>query len=318
MAAGRGKRCEACYWFARCEANGKQLIELLSSPIVRNAFQKYLQWAIGNVAHPQLVRALPRHILFFQRLDQLDEQDWTADLMLRTFGTAELRRFELPVQWMKMSGILTITPIEKSTSVEMDRSRALVDLAASGSPARKLLQDFYAQLDARVKAGKMQPKSMRLALRPAVSLLAQADPEWKRMPDQLAVENLLTATPGQRAALSTFLGFLRLRHGLLLTSTAIRSGRKTLRSAFLGEQLAALVKEQQRPPEFEARWINLALAYFHKLSLTHVKSLLKKGKVASKDDGYELTIGPNVYWIPTPPNAASSWPVNKNEVKGNF
>jgi len=304
MAAGRGSRCEDCYWKARCEAVGAQLCELLSSAAVREEFRRYVSWAMVNVDLPRLVRALPRHVQFFELLEQkAGKEPWSAPLMLRIFGVAGLRKFELPVRWMHASGVLEINAQEKEAVAELGRSQELVSSAPPETVARRLLDEFYADLCTKVRMGKMKPKSMRLSLRPAVSLLELADAGWQRTPDQVAVAELLDVTPGQRAALSTFLGFLKAKHGIALSATLVGRRRVSGRREVLGKQLAALAKEQPRPLDFESRWLHTALAYFHERSIAQAKSLLKQGVLKELDVGYELVVEEAKYWLPKPPSA---------------
>lgn len=302
MAAGRGRRCEDCYWKARGEAVGAQLCELLSNTRVREAFQKYVSWAMAEIDLPRLVRALPRHVEFFEALEQkAGEVPWSPALMLRVFGTAGLRKFELPVRWMQSDVALVISDQEKEAAAEMGRSQALVATAPAETLARRLLAEFYTQLHDRVSAGSMKHRSMRMALRPAVSLLEHADARWQQMPDQAAVAKLLEETPGQRAALSTFLGFLKTKHGIDLNASHAGSNRHSGSRRALEEQLAVLAREHLRPSDFESRWLHTALAYFHERSRTQAKSLLKHGSLTEMDVGYELVVDGATYWIPKPP-----------------
>lgn len=152
MPAGRGRRCETCYWRGRGEAEGVQLCELLSNARVREAFQTYVAWAMAEIHLPRLVRALPRHVEFFEVLEQkAGEETWSPALLLRVFGTAALRKFELPVRWMQSSGGFEITKREKEAAAEIGRSQALVATAPPETLARRLLEEFYANLNDKVR-----------------------------------------------------------------------------------------------------------------------------------------------------------------------
>ncbi|MDT0139087.1 hypothetical protein [Acidovorax sp. PRC11] len=244
---------------------------------------------------------------FFEVLDKHAKKDpWSASLMLRVFGTAGLRKFALPVRWVQNCGAVTINAEEKEAAAELGRSQALVASVLPGTLARRLLDEFYSVLQAKVSAGQIKPKSMRLSLRPARSLLEHADAGWQRMPDHRAVEKLLEVTPGQRAALSAFLGFLRSKHGVELSALQGASYRRIKPRDALGKQLAALAKEQPRPADFEHRWLHMALAYFHERSRAQAKSLLKCGALEEMDTGYELVVEGEKYWLPKPPGASTS------------
>lgn len=302
MPAGRGDRCEACYRRARCEAVAAQLSALLSNLRVREAFEQYVRWAIAEIDLARLVRALPRHVEFFELLDKnAAGLPWSSALLLQIFGTAGLRKFELPIRWMQCNGGLQISTEDKDAAAEMGRSLALIATAPSDTLARRLLDEFHTHLHNKVGAGKMKPKSMRLALRPAVSLLERADASWKRMPDQDAVSKMLAATPGQRAALSTFLGFLKAKHGVDLGAVHVRNRRQSGQRKAIGEHLAILAKEEPRTDDFEHRWVHTALAYFHQLSRSKARNLLQQGALTQTEAGYELVVEGARYWLPKPP-----------------
>lgn len=301
MPAGRGARCDKCYWHARCQSVGDQHLELLSTPRAREGFAAYLEWAMAEVDHTRLTRALPRHVEFFEMLETLGEAPWTVDALLREFGTATLRKYELPMRWMSATQGVELSAEAKAQRAETDRSLALVEMAAAGSVGREIMLAFHARLSARVAAGVMRPKSMRLALRPAIAVLQIADPNWQSVPDQAALEKYLAETPGQRAACSTFLGFLKETRGVELTARAEKSPADSRRHKTLGEQLAALAREPLRADDFEQRWLLLALKYFQQLTDAKASKVLKQARVVRVDDGFEVKFEGQIFWIPDAP-----------------
>ncbi len=301
MPAGYGVRCMACYRRARCEAEALQLGELLSSPRVRAAFAEYSAWAMAEIDHFRLVQALPRHIEFFLALEAHGDEPWNEGLLLRTFNASGLSSYRLPVRWLRDIGLAEISPEAKVANAERGRSIALVESTAPNTLARQLMKAFFDELDAKAKAGLLKPRSIRMALRPALTLLLTADPQGQRMPEQASLDKLLEDAPGQRSAVSTFLGFVKAKHGVRLTPKDSSGKPNTARRRRLGEQLAALAKEPQRSAEFDQRWKLLALAYFHKMPQARAKVLLKDGDLERRDGGYELTVEKDVFWIPEPP-----------------
>ena len=301
MPAGRGTRCMSCYWVGRGRSKGAQLVELLAETRTRQAFQDYLEWAMDAIHHPRLVRTLDRHVEFFQRLEMHGEDPWTEALLLREFKTSGLRKYELPVRWLRDTAMVEISPEAKSENAERGRSVALVAQAPKGSLARGLLQAFFERMDAKVLAGTLKPKSMRLSLRPAVTLLAATEPPWQCLPDQSTLDKMLGATPGQRSAVSTFRKFLKDKHGtdLVPKPTARRDGSAKRR--LLSAQLAALAKEPVRDAGFQQRWLVMAMCFFHLVSRARAKSLLNSGVLMQEGGGSELVTEEGKYWIPDPP-----------------
>lgn len=304
MPAGRGSRCIDCYWVARGRLEGGQLVELLAKPRTRQAFQDYLQWAMSEIHLPRLVPTLEKQVVFFQRLEPHGEQIWSEQLLLREFGTAGLRKYELPVRWLGVTGVAEVSAEAKIENAERGRALALVQQAPPGSLARALLEEFYETLNAKVLAKKTLPRSMRMALRPAVSTLAMTEPAWQKMPDQKAIDKMLSDAPGQLAASSTFRGFLKKRHGIVLTARPVTRRDSSAQRKQMGEQLAAMAREPLRDERFEDRWLMLSLCFSHRVSRTFAKALLKSGLLSREDGGYNLVAESDTYWIPGPPELA--------------
>ncbi|MDP4078526.1 hypothetical protein QYL93_29245 [Acidovorax sp. A1169] len=301
MPAGYGVRCMACYRRARCEAEALQLGELLSTQRARAAFAEFSAWAVAETEHVRLVKALALHVEFFLALEAHGDEPWSEGLLLRTFNASGLSLYKLPVRWLRESGLAEISLEAKIDNAERGRSIALVELTAPNTLARQLMQAFFDELDVKVKAGLLKRRSVRMALRPALTLLQTADPHGQLMPEQDSLDKLLEHAPGQRNAVSTFLGFLKAKHGVKLSTKESSAKPNTVRRRLLGEQLAALAKEPLRSAEFDQRWKVLAMAYFQKMTQARAKFLLKNGELEPQDGGYELRAETDVFWIPAPP-----------------
>lgn len=300
MAAGRGKQCEACYWHARSLLLGKQMAERLSSGRLRQSFLDYTVWASNSVDPKRLSLTIRRHVEFFLTLDKDPKNEWSSEFLLQTFGTHGLRKFELPVRWVQEAHGVELTESDKLTAAELQKAKNLLEKVPPETVAGRVLVEFFDRMTLKLKGAKVQPRSVRLAIRPAVSLLSLADPHWNTMPNQAALDKLLSQTPGQRAAVSTFLGFLKRRFGIELTSKAFPAKQATDRRKRLGEELAKMARSTERDSEYEHRWNVSALAYFHHLSLADAKKLLKVATISPSGDGHEVIAESGNYWIPKP------------------
>jgi hypothetical protein len=90
----------------------------------------------------------------------------------------------------------------------------------SRTPAAKALAAYQDRLVKRLTADdKSTLRSVRLALRPATSLLLLADKTGAKLPDQTTLDRYLVKAPGQKAAITGFVNFLNEQHGLALVST---------------------------------------------------------------------------------------------------
>jgi hypothetical protein len=301
MAAGNGKRCQACYWTARCEHGAAQLVELLSDRRVREAFMAFAAWLPTQGSAQRAAMKLARHVEFFEMLDGGGDDAWTGEFLLKRFGTATLRRYELPVRWLQSQGGVNLPAEDKAREADTRRLRTALALAPEGIVARELLEAFERELRRRHDAGKLTARSMRLAFRPAVALLAAEDPQGARAPTQAALERYLAETPGQRAALSTFLGFLRSSRGIELRLPAKSTVGSALNRKALEEQIADLMASPVDFGRIAKRWAPLALRYFHHLSATEAKKICAGSRAQPSAGGTVLHFQGQDYWIPLEP-----------------
>lgn len=244
---------------------------------------------------------MARHVEFFSTLDQYPNAIWAEAFVLRVFGTSRLRKFELPMRWLQEQHALVLTPEAKQEVAEIQTSRKLVQSLPTGSVAGAVLQAFFDELNARVEAGKIKPRTMRMALRPAVSLMLATSTEGAAMPDQAALNDMLRNAPGQRAAASTFLGFLKANYSVELVAHKSASHRQANARKKLGVQLAEIASSPRRDAAAKLQWDVTALRYFHRLSKYQAQEVVKTARRAELSDGDELHVGEAVFWIPHPP-----------------
>lgn len=301
MPAGFGKRCSGCYWRERGDRSACQLVELLRTQRVREAFLAFAAWLLKDEKGiERRTRRLPEHAQFFVALDQLGDEPWTGEFLLKNFTTALLRQYELPVKWLETHVGIALADEDKRDAADLRRVREAVNRLPEGTLARQVADAFASELINRHTAGELLAKSARMALSPAISLLEEEDPEGNRLPRQAALESYLRQVPGQRAAVATFLGFLRANHSLHLRLPPKPSSSAARKA--LGKQIAAMVQDQ-RP--VDKRWIVLALRYFHHLSAAEAKAIHAEAATVETADGVELRLDGSVYWVPKRPALTS-------------
>lgn len=301
VAPGRNGRCEACYWKKRYEANARQLMEFFSCESVRYAFSLYVRWVVEHNDVKRLCSALVRHAEFFAALDKYPNTHWDEAFVLRVFGTRRMRKYELPMRWLQERHELVLTPEAKRSNAAIQTSRKLVQKVPTGSLAEAVLQAFFDELYARVEAGQIKPWSMRMALSPAVSLLLAASPKGAELPNQSTLNEILRSAPGQRAASSTFLKFLKIRYAVELvarktTSHGVANARKRL-----GARLSEIANSDQLDSKSRRQWDVTALRYFHRLNKHQAQEIVKTAKRVLLRSGDELHLEGQVFWLPHPP-----------------
>lgn len=302
VAPGRNGHCEPCYWKRRCEVSRVQLAELFHHEPVRQAFSDYVLWAVAHTDAKRLCLAMKRHVDFFVILDRHPGAAWDGAFLLDVLGTSGLRRYELPMRWLQLTHQIEISQVAKLGNAEAHRSRQLLETLPPGSMARSMFQAFYDELHERVTAGKIKARTMRMALRPALSMLVAASPQGEVPPDQKALDSLLHKAPGQRAAASTFIGFLRSRYGIELVSRVQPARTHAATRSRLGTTLALLANTDKRDAKAMELWMLTALRYFHRLTKRQALEVRKNATAVGLDDGMELRVDDSVYWIPLPPH----------------
>lgn len=180
------------------------------------------------------------------------------------------------------------------------RIQASLDKFPEESPARMVLNGYYQHLMRRVRTGATSLRSVRLAVTPAASLLVFADLIDSMPPDQKALDGFLGQAPGQRAALSGFVKYLRDKHGaemILPKMDSRRAHRK--RHKKLETEMLTLMRDGGNDREREQRWLCVALAYFHDLPLKTGQNVSDKD-ITADENGMTIRIGGGSHWIPRP------------------
>ncbi|MEO6276284.1 hypothetical protein [Roseateles sp.] len=299
MPAGMGKRCSSCYWLERCVRSATQLVELLKTKRARDAFAAFAAWLPSQGYVQKAAVGLRKHVQFFELLESTGDEAWTSDFLLKHLGPAMLRKYELPMRWLRAEGGVTLHTQDKAREADGRRVRKASNTMPEGTVGRRLLESFEAELARRRDAGKLTDRSMRLAFRPALVLVALEDADGARAPTQLALERYLTATPGQRAALSTFVGFLKTNCGIELRLPPKRAGSSATARKALEKQITALMAPSVDPASVTKRWAPMALRYFHHLSSTQANEVVAKSVQKEVEGGMVLSCDGQDYWIPS-------------------
>lgn len=306
MPAGRGVRCEDCYWDARLSRVTIQNIELLRGPDVRNAYSKFNEWLRLQGKAKTAVRFASRYVEFFAELDRADLREWSPTSLLRHFGAAGLRKNELPTRWLTSTGNLGApSPTDKIESVEQRRIEQILLQVPVDTLAHKVVASFKARMLHRHDEGTLALRSVRASLLPAVALCRRGHPQWQQLPVQSDLDGMLKEVPGQRAALSAFVGYLNSEHGCSLRLP----GKPTAGEPQMQKMLERRIAEFLITPagQSDAEWTVLALRYFHRMSAADARRIASSAHVRDDGDGVELRyLGLN-YWIPKPVGSGRPW-----------
>ena len=238
------------------------------------------------------------YLAFFLEIERQwrDIPDYQS--LLGHFSARRLRRCLLPMRWMEYRGLVTPDAVLREADSEWRRIQANLDRLSQGSPERMILNGYHRQLTQRTRSGAASLRSARPAIAPAASLLTFARAKGRMPPDQKVLDGYLRQTPGQRAALSGFVRYLRHEHGAKLTlprSDPERTYRK--RRKGLEAEMLTLMGKGGADPESRRRWLCAALAYFHNVPLKTGRRV-REEHVTPEENGMTIRIGTDSYWIP--------------------
>lgn len=142
-------------------------------------------------------------------------------------------------------------------------------------------------------------RSIRLALRPALSLLMKSNPTGISLPNKASLDQYLLEAPGQEAAVSGFIRFLGERYQLRLVLRVDSKRVAEIRKKKIEAELLSMMKVGGEGEEFQRRWLSLALAYLYDLPLDVGKKTSAHNLVWT-DGGISVQHNGFIYWVPSP------------------
>ena len=303
MPAGCGKRCWNCYWKQVAQHRIRLNAAGLASPTLAQRFTDFGAWLIEETGAHKAALKINRYLEFFQQIGKTWDDLPEYDALLQHFGAAGLRRRLLAVRWMEAAGLVVVDADTREADSERRRIEATLNRLPAGSQAAVILAGYHATLRARGKVGKCTLRSVRLALSPAAGLLEIAATRRDSPPDQRTLEAFLRQSPGQQAAVSSFVTYLRRAYGteLALPRRSARQRQKERRAKLLPE-LIAVMRETAGTEAVDKRWLRIALQYFHDLPARAGKNAADDD-LATDADGITVRVKNQSYWIPWPKRA---------------
>lgn len=300
MPAGRGDQCESCYWRSLATKRVELNLQGFSHMTMRQDFQRFGLWLIDEVGAHKAALKLQRYVEFFQAMDQRWGRIPDYESLLAQFGAKGLRRVRLPMRWMAAASLVSIEPVVRQADSERRAIDALLSTFEKGGAMSGMLAEFYQMLLQRKAQGTTSLRSIRLNLTPAVALLSHAAASDLMLPTQEVLKGYLAQKPGQRAALSAFIGYLRQQYGLALVLPKRPPKTPAQLRKQLAQRILALLREQPSDQSFRERWIALGLAYFHDLPLQVGSQIGREHILHESEGGMTILWAGNRYYLPEP------------------
>lgn len=299
MPAGRGNQCEPCYWRGLLDKRVAVDCATFAVPQMADYFRGFGKWLAEEVGENKAAITVNRYLPFFLDIEQRWKTipDYTA--LLGHFGAQRLRRVLLPVRWMQASDLVVTDAVAREEDSNRRRISATLDKVGHGSQAWAILNGYHKVLMSELEDEKTTLRSIRLALTPAAALLLKGKEMERTPPDQLVLDAYLENTPGQRAAVSGFVRYLRNVHGSDIALPKVNEIKvKSNRKKALEAEMLLLMREPGEGEAFIRRWVSVALAYFHGLPKKVGLRVIGGDIIASPDDGLIVRLDGRQYWIP--------------------
>ncbi len=301
MPAGCGSQCQHCYWRGLLKKRIQMDCAAFSLPTMAMHFEAFGHWLMGQVGENKAAMTIHHYLPFFMEVERYWKDFPEFAVLLRHFGTARLRCVLLPMRWMEVTGLVVPDAAAKADDSERRRIVVILDKFAKEMNERTLLEGYYRALIENMNAGKMTLRSVRLALSPAAALLCQAGEKGCIQPNQKILDAYLDKKPGQRAAISGFVRYLREVRGIEIALPKANLGRvHRQRRKKLEAELLTLMKEGGQSKKFKRRWLSVSLMYFHGLK-RNVGLIVKDTDVHQIDDGLVITWNNKSYWVASYP-----------------
>lgn len=296
MPAGRGQICEACYWTETCRKRIQLDQAAFSVAKMSNAFGEFGEWLIQEVGPHKAALTIHRYLQFFLEMEKKWRRVPTYSDLLGRFSAEGLRRVRLPMRWLRDAKFIEPDPLLREMDSEQRRIKALLaELPVSTAAVRSLIK-YKNCLMARVGSGDISLKTVRLSLRPAVSLLQTADSKGCKLPDQTELDQYLLEAPGQKAAITGFVNFLNKDHGIELVPNVDLKRVAERRKKALEKEIMILAKGGCEDPKSLHRWMRVAMELFHSKKVN--RKVLQKAQIRKENGQLQVILGKTTYWLP--------------------
>ena len=267
-------------------------------PVMADHFERFGAWLAVTVGDNKAAITVNRYLSFFLEIEKVWQAIPDYNRLVVHFGAEGLRRVRLPMRWMQETG-LVVKDVAVQAEDSEKRQIAGMLKALEGDPAGlRILKGYHDTLLVEVTAGKLSLRSVRLAMTLAKSLLLEAQKMGLKKPDQKTVDVYLAKVPGQRAALSGFVRYLREAHSADVVVPKVKDdAAKKVRQRKLEQEMLAMMRESGEGEEFLRRWVSAGLAYFHGLP-RKVGRAVDVETLRAEGGGAAIDLLGKSYWLP--------------------
>jgi len=165
--------------------------------------------------------------------------------------------------------------------------------------AYDVVLEYKNKLEEKIKRGDTSIRSARLAVKPAVALMLSIEQEDIQLPNLEHIKAYLSDYSGQAAALTGFINFLNENYGTSIDYLTLKKSEflNVKRKLKLENKIAELTHTNLANSNDMVSWVRSGLRYFHQLPYVDAVKV-KAEMVREVDDGYEIELKGQSYWLP--------------------
>jgi hypothetical protein len=208
MPAGRVTLCETCTWLNTF----RKRVELNKAAFRHELFATYYTqfsaWLLKESGAQKAAITINKHLLFFIQLDNSFEDLPSSEQLVELFGIESLRRAKKPVSWLHSEYGIEIDPTRKKETSEIQQINKMIEQSSLKTNFLTMIDSYRSYLFDKYSKQQTTLRSIRLALRPAISFFISCQNEQQAHPGQDELQHYLNSKPGQRAAITGFINFV--------------------------------------------------------------------------------------------------------------
>ncbi|MDP1666118.1 MAG: hypothetical protein Q8L79_13485 [Methylobacter sp.] len=292
MPAGYGNQCETCSLKQRRDKTIYTNCKKFADAETGVLYLEFSSWLENRSGLKKTVSMLNRYLKFFIEIELLTQDSISYPILLAKYGADGLRRWMQPVSFLIEKFSLSVSEDEKLKDSERRRIVKIMNKLSADNQSKKWLDEYYGYL---LERNKTSIKSVRLAMTPVVDLLKTIDNG--DLPIQRDLNVFLKKKPGQRAAISGFVGFLKNRHKVNWVLPKQASKSKIYAKQEAERKLVKLLRNPVATDVYQQKLLKAKLLYFHGLVL---KSMTEKIEIKETDQKLKyVELSGKRYWLPS-------------------
>lgn len=298
IAAGCADLCSDCYWRKNLWKKFSQNIQLFENDFLKKQYENYIHWLTDQVGAHKAAVYIHKHTDFFIKTEILwNDSMPDIDQLLLILRTSGLRKFEMVMKWFDQVHDIKTSSLVKKECSENDQIDNLIKQLPSPSLAFDVVSAYKDKLNMKLSSGTTSIRSIRLAIKPAVSLMLSIGEDGNVLPNLNFVKVYLTNFVGQTAALTGFINFLNDQYATNIDYISFKKSKyiSNVAKVKLENELLEILGSGNEVNHIV--WVRKGLQYFHNMSYQNTFKI-KEDMISEIEDGFNIIFNEKCFWLP--------------------